>query len=365
SLTDEGAGHILISRRDELDTLSAETRAQFKDIHILRAQPESGEESAADAASSEVVAANDLHAKLFIADRGWNATVWTGSANATSAAFNGNVEFLVELTGKKSKVGIDAFLEKLAGGVGMMDLLEPYVPTEHPAVDAAAEAMDDLLDRLRTAIARDAWTISITAAEGVERYTVVASSDSAMPSLPEGVTAQCRLLSLGDETFRSLVSGESAGVTFDGVSLEGLTAFLAFQLVGRAGATTRRAEFVVSARLLGEPPNRRDRILQGMLRDKRAVVRFLLMLLAESGEEGEIGLGGAGAHASGRSMASDESESLLEPLLRTFAREPGRLTAVANLVRDLEATDDGRSLVPDGLAELIEVLQSARGEVTQ
>lgn len=364
NLTDDGSGHILISRRDELDALTSKTRAQFKDIHILCAQAESGEESALDTATPDVVSANDLHAKLFIADRGWNATVWTGSANATHAAFDGNVEFLVELTGKKAKVGIDVFLKEQPGGVGMTDLLEPYVATDVPVADAEAEAMDDMLDRLRTDIASESWTVSVTASEETERYTVVAACHGAMPSWPEAVTVQCRLLSLGDETFKQVVSGTSAGVTFDGVSLEGLTAFLAFQLVGQLGEKTRRCEFVVSARLLGEPPNRRDRILQGMLRDKSSVVRFLLMLLAESGEEGDFGLGGAGSSAAGRSMQASESESLLEPLLRTFARDPGRLTAVANLVRDLESTDEGRSLVPDGLAELIEVLQSARGEAT-
>ena len=35
-----------------------------------------------------------LHAKLYILEEGWDARLWTGSANATNAAFSGaNVEF--------------------------------------------------------------------------------------------------------------------------------------------------------------------------------------------------------------------------------------------------------------------------------
>ena len=45
-----------------------------------------------------------LHAKLFVIDDGWNACVWTGSANATVAAFQRNVEFLVELVGERRPV---------------------------------------------------------------------------------------------------------------------------------------------------------------------------------------------------------------------------------------------------------------------
>ena len=48
--------------------------------------------------------------RLFIGETGGMAQVWTGSANATNAAFGGNVEFLVELEGDKSSCGIDAFL---------------------------------------------------------------------------------------------------------------------------------------------------------------------------------------------------------------------------------------------------------------
>ena len=48
--------------------------------------------------------------KLYVADAGSEGRIWTGSANATDAAFSKNVEFLVELRGKKKYCGIDAVL---------------------------------------------------------------------------------------------------------------------------------------------------------------------------------------------------------------------------------------------------------------
>ena len=47
-------------------------------------------------------------------DDGWNARVAVGSANSTSAALGlqpRNIEFMVELEGKKSRFGIDALLK--------------------------------------------------------------------------------------------------------------------------------------------------------------------------------------------------------------------------------------------------------------
>ena len=64
--------------------------------------------------------ARDLHAKLYVADDGWNAHLWTGSANATDAAFgeNENVEFLVQLTGKKARSESRQFSMGRGGGLG-------------------------------------------------------------------------------------------------------------------------------------------------------------------------------------------------------------------------------------------------------
>ena len=48
---------------------------------------------------SHPATATGLHAKIYVADAGWKSRIWVGSANATHAAFNRNVEFLAELEG--------------------------------------------------------------------------------------------------------------------------------------------------------------------------------------------------------------------------------------------------------------------------
>jgi hypothetical protein len=74
-----------------------------------------------------------LHAKLYVADAGWDARLWTGSANATHAAFSGNIEFMVELAGKKSFCGIDRVLDASDDSTGLKDLLQRYEPPGEPA----------------------------------------------------------------------------------------------------------------------------------------------------------------------------------------------------------------------------------------
>ena len=95
-------------------------------------------EHARDEASAERpdVELRGLHAKLFVVDQGGRARVWTGSANATHGAFEGNVEFLVELEGRKKHCGIDAVIGDRDDGLTLRSLLEPYRPV---ADDAQAQ----------------------------------------------------------------------------------------------------------------------------------------------------------------------------------------------------------------------------------
>lgn len=312
------------------------------------------------------VAAGDLHAKLFIADRGWDASVWTGSANATNAAFDGNVEFLVELIGKKSRLGIDAFLAKQSGTTSMTDLLETYQRPQDAERDADIEALEEALDSVRRELAVLPWYVGVTNGSASEQYTVTVGVDGDIPTMPAQVEATVRLLSLGAETAVGIPRSGLMRTTLEAVGLENLTAFLVLEVTGSRNGKSRGAQFVVNAELIGEPPNRRDRLVRAMLSDRKAVVRYLLLLLAEVNEDAEQALGASGARSRrGSAYATDDSEALLEPLLRTFQRDPARLKDVASLVRDLAGAAETSNLVPEGLVHLVEVLDAAHNEMAR
>jgi hypothetical protein len=127
---------VLVSRLEQLQELPAELLGKYKKVFYLHpdASDADGDTStdSVDGPESERSDSPDndrqdtltgLHAKLYITDAGWNASVWTGSANATSAAFSRNIEFLVQLIGKKSAFGVDAFLNRLKGQTRFADLL--------------------------------------------------------------------------------------------------------------------------------------------------------------------------------------------------------------------------------------------------
>ena len=95
-----------------------------------------------------------LHAKLFVIDHGWDASIFSGSFNATVHALQHNVEFMVELVGKKSRFGVDQFLRQVKGETNFADLLQPYdVNAPSVPADATAQQLDDLLQATKRALA--------------------------------------------------------------------------------------------------------------------------------------------------------------------------------------------------------------------
>jgi hypothetical protein len=96
----------------------------LNDRAIIESDTESEE---SDKSENEAFMQADLHAKLYVSESGWDAHVWTGSANATDAAFKRNVEFLIELIGPKKKFGIDAMMEAQKGEIRFIILQHPYI----------------------------------------------------------------------------------------------------------------------------------------------------------------------------------------------------------------------------------------------
>ena len=183
-------------------------------MHVLHdAAEEIDEESDA---SKETVDAGDvrptapaggLHAKLYIADDGWDAHVWTGSANATDAAFVLNVEFLVQLTGKKSKQGVEATLAGESGS-GLRTLLAPFTLPDAPVVESEVDrALAKVLRDANHAISTVPWlarTERSSAAGETEMYTVSLLARGGAVGMPPGCSARVWPIALQQDRAVSL-----------------------------------------------------------------------------------------------------------------------------------------------------------------
>lgn len=341
----------VVSRRAALDALAGamtdvDEVLRVKDA-VLSAQ-ESADALLDDTGdvgeAEEKPAMQGLHAKLYVQDIGDTARVWMGSANLTTAAFRTNLEMLIELTGPVHQVGVDAILDPKRERRDLSRLVE-----DHPLPDAAT-AVDDLdgvtaLEGIAYELASRSFSISLS--QFTETWT---AELSVTPwEAVEGLTVSARLLSLTD--YARVSDGTAA---WEGLDLTAITPFVVLEL--SQAKSTRRV--LVRADLIGDPGNRRSAVLAHAIKSREDFLRYLAALLGVT--LGGLPAGGDGGFGLGSWIGGARGDRILEDLLTTAARNPERLVTLDETLRQLDAHEGTRDLVPPEFRAVWQAVFAAR-----
>jgi len=352
----EAIDAILISREESLYDIEASVLNKFRKVYAM-IDAATGDNDGADISNAPARAPRDeaagvetargLHAKLYIADAGWDSYVWTGSANASSAGFERNVEFLTELIGKKSKVGIDAFLDGISGTKGFAQFIAQYTPpNEPPPTDPIMEKNEKAAERLRLIIA--SIPLRIEVASHPEGYVLILRSDEPI-ELEFEATASVWPITLSPTAAQPLAPLFSGKVVeFGPVSEQALTAFLAIRVTAGSGPSQADISFALKVPLVGAPTNRFENLLHHVLSNPANVLRYLLLLMHhEAGNISEVvDLLMPSKSTRSRRANGAGAVPLFEELSRALASSPRLLDAVKSLVDDLQKTPEGAALLP-------------------
>ncbi|HOO50335.1 MAG TPA: phospholipase D family protein, partial [Alphaproteobacteria bacterium] len=355
-LSDVGSNNVLISSSESLDELDEESLANYSNVYVLdtNATPEPEEQAEDDEKTSESIVEDEtglqgLHAKLFIAEEGWNAHLFTGSANATNAAFQNNVEFLVELVGKRSRYGIDQFLQQSTGETGFRDLLHEYAHSEKTETDDVQKRLEQRIENVRRDIARCGLKIEVTGPTDNDTYQIkLFKSSTEKISLQDNVEVICWPITLNDAHGLSPNFNQEPTAHFKEVSFDAITPFMAFSITARQDDKTSAAKFVLNLPMEGAPEDRREKVLRSLVQNKEQFIRFLMLLLYEGGMDFSDKISAIKDFLSGKTdlKKGDSDIFVFEVLLRALERNPKKLNQVARLVTDLCNTPGGKECLP-------------------
>lgn len=363
ALKTTGKAVALVSRPEALDALPPELRGRFGLVKVLddAAETESGEDSEDTEGHARATSLRGLHAKICVLKNGWDTSVVVGSANATNAAWlNGtNVELVVTLTGKRSKVGsIDDFLA--AEGFGQ--LLVDHRPSDAPPVaDAAEVAAEQDLEAGRKALVDAGLRLSCEGEGDAWRLTLAGSQAVNLAGI-----AACRvwLVSLRSETAVDAAGlGRAEPVTLTTAPLAAVTGLVAFEL--HAAAADQRIRFVLNLPIDGLPAERDAALVRAIVLNRDGFLRYLLMLLGgddalmapDGGAGGDVVVWRGGWGGNGDQMP------LLEQLTRAWARgRVGELQSIDRLVCDLEKTEAGKEVLPPEFLNVWATFRQALGD---
>ncbi len=341
--------NVLISRPDEIAKIAAKDLKGFDRVCAL------DDATATDADADDVKDGmlRGLHAKLYVLDAGHASGLWVGSANATVAAFERNVEFLVELPGRRSGSGVDAVLGQPEDLRSLAALLTDVTPSPAPVEPNALELLQDQVDELALDIAGRRFTATV--AGGPDRFTVELVATPPL-SIPAEARIRCWPLTEPRDRYPSTEHvGGSQVTTFDDLELAAITAFFGIEVELSGTAGTVSTAFAIRAELVDVPSGRREAITRSVLRDPEQVMQLLRMLLAFDPDAPNQGAGELIGHG-GAWLVSEVP--LLEALLRALADAPSRIDAVASLIDDLG--DAAADVLPPEFASIWEPIRAAR-----
>lgn len=355
SLADSGFPVSLVSRDDALD----EQHERLPEHWFPHEAP--GVYSFRQELSLEGAPLSGLHAKIWVADDGWDAHLWVGSANATEAAFTRNVEFLLQLSGPRSRMGIDTLL----GDKGLEPLISPYLRPLQDTDEAllTLKRQQEALDWLLKGLVTEERVTACIESAGDSVWALTLNLQTAHPLEVEGlhVCWRARPISVPWPRVSRVEEGGPTCRCAD-LSLHELTEFWTLTL--EVPGTELRAETTVRLRADGEWPEftaRESATLSRHLRDADSLALYLEFMIAGDDEalcqrlrrQRQQGRGDGRSHVF-------PLRPLFETLLQVLAERPDALVEVVDLV---ESSRDSGLMQDEAFRSLWSAFREVQGRL--
>ena len=184
---------------------------------------------------------------------------------------------------------------------------------------------------------------------------------------PDGVTILAWPVLVGEARSQRIAAQRPLAI-FQDVSLEGLSACIAFKATARDTGEECVAQFLLNIPLAGVPSDREEKLLRSLLKDRGRLIRFLTLLLADDGAvpEGLIGplLTPPGVPGTDLSEAVPDAAGLFELLVRALDRCPERLDDIEGLVREFGSDTEGKKILPEHFESIWRPIWEARGRLS-
>ncbi|MDR2140515.1 MAG: phospholipase D family protein [Deltaproteobacteria bacterium] len=339
----------LISRPETLTTLNEETLGLFKESFYLdeNAERENGE---------ELEFAIGLHSKVYLSEFGPRASqvsLVIGSANATNAALiaKRNIEFLVELTGKKKNVGgIDDLLSQDSLGGFLIN----FNPEEVQEIDNSRKEAEKNAESARSAFIEAILSVECEPTAREDHFKM--SLKGKIPLLEGIVEALAWPVTVSRQFATNILHVSTEEIILGEFQLASLTNFIVFELKTEHPEVSVR--FVMKLQAKGFPEERHDAIIRTVIRSHDDFTRYLLFRLRD---ENQIGHSTFTRKIAGRpttQRSAGDYSGLLEELIRAFCKNPDSLKELSKTIEVLSHGGENE-VVTGEFMQFWEVFKSA------
>ena len=321
--------NTLITRKIELAKLKSEAVSKFI-LFVMKDMVIDGEESLSEGDNDDKQS-QDIHAKLYLKTKNSDSDLFIGSLNATHSAVNGNIEFMLKLSGKRRNLNVEAFKLDIFGTDERSNPFEQVELKEH---DESITQDIENLDLVIKAICR--LKSSAKVLETGSEYSVEISLTNYRQN---------------DNVFISplmkpCMEKNLAAVTrFDNLDLLQLSEFYLIRVTGTESILRR----VIKINTENMPDKRVSMIANSIIRNKGDFIQYITFLL---GDNYLISmLENANQARSFKFNHREPVPALYEKMLKAAAHSPGKLDEIKQILELI--TDDSK--IPDGFKELYDL----------
>jgi len=355
----------LLGRKEELNKLPTGSLDGFETYALSDLIVEGESLDVAEDGGGEMLQQN-LHAKLFVYQQQSGASVWLlGSANATRAALQRNVEFLLELrdTGRSNPFG--QLLDELLGTDRMAGVFERFVPSGDAAPDCTKNDLERQVRRLE-------YELLLPGVIGPARLVRSENGlnwDLLVTLSPNGVAwgpFAVRVSPFNSEhPPQPLPQDGSTELRFENINESSLSRFLRVEIV--YGNETQRAFLLKLLVIEGMPEGRVSTIIRGIINDREKFFNYLQFLLTDGADKEALGVqdapieSGVGADDGG---SGSIQSPIYEQLLIAASRRPKRLKDIDDLMGQLILGEE-ESIVPPDFQAFWRAFRSITSETTR
>jgi hypothetical protein len=356
---------LLFGCREELHRLKPESLTDIRtfcisDLIVDGESQEQGEDGEGEQAEQ------NLHAKLYVYQGNTSGVSWfLGSANATRAAFERNIEFLLELRGSSAAVQLDRLKDELLGADEKAGIFQQYQPPQEPIDDSDRRRLEEKLRLLEFNLLKhmDIQRAEVTLSENEANFDLHLVLDPG-PSTWHDLKVTVSPFNSDAAEPQELPSGCVTTLAFQNINESNLSRFLRFDIWQRAD---RLRSFLMKVEIVGLPETRVSRILRSIINSRDRFFEYLRFLLSDDADKESVGTEPDERGKSNGEAASiwDTSSPIFEQLLLSASRSPQRLKAIDDVIEQLRKEDDedpSRRVVPQ---EFLEFWQAFKQIVPQ
>ncbi len=325
--------NILISRSETLDKLKEKTIARFAQVYTL------GESELIEERENED-SLEGLHAKVMISNKGYDSTMYIGSANATDAAMSTgkNVEIMARLVGKRSKMGgsIDDNL------LGLLDYVLPYQKT---TVENEKDQKELLLEEIRRGIIIKEYKV-LCEQKDEDRWEVKLCSEKP-GTVSDEIDIYAWPITIKEVRQRRIDTSNEASIGIVGrIDITGLIAF-------RIEVDSEHVlKFVLNLPLINPPKDRESALINYIISNGNNFLRYIYLLVCSQndGDMYDALMHLRRSDTNRNQHMSMQQLPLLEEMVRTLTKDRKAFYSIKKLVDKISETND--SLIPEDFKEL-------------